>query len=155
MAHAPPFQEAVPHRAHVRSSITHLSDTIRPPRTMNVDKCVEFHNKILEHGWVHSGKSKEDLEGHRKTWFDYHGDRAEAIRDILSPDITAFLERAYVVDCEGGHAFFYYVSGLFSPSLVHESSEPFNHDPLENGMLQNIVLYNMNSSFGSHPVGLV
>ena len=122
---------------------------------MDVDKCVEFHNKILEHGWVHSGKSKEDLEGHRKTWFDYHGDRAEAIRDILSPDIIAFLERAYEVDCEGGNAFFYYVAGLFSPSLVHELSEPFNHDPSEDGMLQNIVLYNMNSSFGSHPVGLL
>ena len=109
----------------------------------------------LEHGWVHSGKSKEDLERNRKRWFDYHGDRAEAIREILSPDIITFLERAYVVDCEGGHAFFYYVGGLFSPSLVHEISETFNHGPSEDNMLQNIVLYNMNSSFGSHPVGLV
>ena len=122
---------------------------------MNVGKCVKLHNKILEHGWVHSGKSKEDLERNRKRWFDYHGDRAEAIREILSPDIITFLERAYVVDCEGGHAFFYYVGGLFSPSLVHEISETFNHGPSEDNMLQNIVLYNMNSSFGSHPVGLV
>jgi hypothetical protein len=122
---------------------------------MDVDRCVELHNKILEHGWVQSGKSKEDLERNRKTWFDYHGDEAEAIRDVLSPDIFAFLERAYVMDCEGGHAFFYYVGGLFSPSLVHEISEIFDHDSEDGGMLQNIVLYNMNSSFGSHPVGLV
>ncbi|KAH4063780.1 hypothetical protein HBH50_186600 [Parastagonospora nodorum] len=122
---------------------------------MDVDKCVVLHNKILEHGWVHSGKSREDLERNRKTWFDYHGDEAEAIRDILSPDIIAFLERAYEVDCEDGHAFFYYVAGLFSPSLIHELSETFNHDSSEDGILQNIVLYNMNSSFGSHPVGLV
>ncbi|KAF2993162.1 hypothetical protein E8E13_000065 [Curvularia kusanoi] len=122
---------------------------------MDVNKCAELHNKILEHGWLRSGKSRQDLERNRKTWFDYHGDEAEAIRDILSPDIIAFLERAYVVDWDGGHAFFYYVAGLFTPSLVHELSETFNNDFSEDGMLQNIVLYNMNSSFGSHPVGLV
>ncbi len=80
---------------------------------MDVNKYVVLHNKILEHGWVHSGRSREDLERDRKAWFDYHGDEAEAIRGILSPDIIAFVERAYEVDCEDGHAFFYYVAGLF------------------------------------------
>lgn len=122
---------------------------------MDVDKCVVFHNKILEHGWVHSGRTFEDLERHRKTWFEYHGAEAEAIRQILSPNLIAFLERAYVVENEDGYAFFYYVSGLFSPVLVHELSETFNYESAEDGILQNIVLYNMNYSFGSHPVGLL
>jgi hypothetical protein len=122
---------------------------------MDVDKCVILHNKILERGWLQSGKPIEDLEQNRKTWFEYHGDEAEAIRDTLSPDLIAFLERAYEVDCENGHSFFYYVAGLFSPALVHEQSDTFNHESADDDDLQIIVLYNMNYSFGSHPVGLL
>lgn len=153
MAQTPPFEKALSLR-RTRFSSTHRSFAICLLHNMDIDKCVVLQNKILEHGWMHSGKSREDLERNRKTWFDYHGDEAEAVLDILSPDTIAFLERAYEVDCEDGHAFFYHMAGLFSASLVQELSETFNHDYSGNNMLENIVLSNMNSSFGSHPVGL-
>jgi hypothetical protein len=121
---------------------------------MDVDKCVTLHNKILEHGWLHSGKTLEELEQNRKTWFDYHGDAAEAMRDLLSPDLTAFLERAYEVTCEDGHSFFYYVKCLFSPAMVQEHSRTLNYE-CPDGEMQNVVLYIMNYSFGSHPMGLM
>jgi hypothetical protein len=124
---------------------------------MDVDKCVEFHNKILEHGWVHSGKPIEIFRRKRQTWFEKYGDNAEAIRDLLSPDLTAFLERAYEVD-HNGHSFFYYVNGLFSPQIVHEQSDSLNEpwwQDGEQGDMRHIVLYVMNYSFGSHPMGLM
>jgi hypothetical protein len=139
-----------------------ICDIERPPsypsRTMDVDKCVELHNKILEHEWVHSGKSIEDFERLRQTWFEKYGDDAEAIRDLLSPNLTAPLERAYEIDYDGGHSFFYYVNGLFSPQIVHDQSDGLNEawwQDGEEGALRQIVLYVMNYSFGSHPMGLV
>jgi hypothetical protein len=72
---------------------------------MDVDKCVELHNKILKHGWLRSGKTIEDFEQKRQTWFDQHGDQAEAVAELLSPDLIAFLEGAYTVDCEYDHTF--------------------------------------------------
>jgi hypothetical protein len=107
---------------------------------------------------VHSGKSIEDLERLRQTWFEKYGDDAEAIRDLLSPNLTAPLERAYEIDYDGGHSFFYYVNGLFSPQIVHDQSDGLNEawwQDGEEGALRQIVLYVMNYSFGSHPMGLV
>jgi hypothetical protein len=122
---------------------------------MDVEKCVLLHNRILEHGWLGSGKTIEDLEQNRKTWFDYHGDLAEAISDILSPDLIAFLERAYVVDCDDGHSFFYYVGGLSGPGYIQEQLEGLNVVCPEEGETRYVVLYTMNYSFGSHQVGLM
>jgi hypothetical protein len=122
---------------------------------MDVDKCVELHNKILEHGWLHSGKTTEDFKQNRQTWFDYHGDHAETISDLLSPDLIAFLEGAYVIDYEDGHSFFYFVSGLSGPVNIQEQMETLNSVCEEEGETRYVLLYIMNYSFGSHPVGLM
>jgi hypothetical protein len=122
---------------------------------MDVDKCVELHNKILKHGWVHSGKTIEDFEQNCQTWFEYHGEQAEAISDLLSPDLIAFLEQAYEIDCEDGHSFFYFVSGLSGPGNIQEQMEVLNSACEEEGETRYVLLYVMNYSFGSHPVGLM
>ena len=122
---------------------------------MDVDKCVELHNKILEHGWLHSGKTIEDFGQKRQTWFDQHGDQAEAISDLLSPDLIAFLERAYEIHCDGAHSFFYYVGGLAGPVNIQEQMESLNLVCEEEGETRYVLLYMMNCDFGSHPVGLM
>jgi hypothetical protein len=121
---------------------------------MDVDKCVELHNKILEHGWLRSGKTIEDFEQKRQTWFDQHGDQAEAVSELLSPDLIAFLEGAYTVDCEYDHTFFYYVGGLAGPFNIQDNMETLNM-VCEEGETPYILLYMMNYRFGSHPVGLM
>jgi hypothetical protein len=122
---------------------------------MDVDKCVELHNKILEHGWLRSGKTIEDFEQNRQTWFDKNGDQAEAISGLLSPNLIAFLERAYEIDCEGGHQFFYLVSSLSGPGDIQNQMEVLNSVCEEEGETRYVLLYIMNYNFGSHPMGLM
>jgi hypothetical protein len=122
---------------------------------MDVDRCVELHNKILEHGWLRSGKATEYFEQNRQTWFDYHGDQAEAISNLLSPDLIAFLERAHTIDCEDGHFFFYFVSSNSGPGDMEDQMEILNSACEEEDETRYVLLYIMNYSFGSHPMGLM
>jgi hypothetical protein len=119
---------------------------------MDVDKCVELHNKILKHGWLESGKTTEDFERDCKTWFDHWSEEADALRNTLSPDLVAFLERAYVTNTD--HSFFYYVDGLWSPNMLIEEATIFNECYSEDDPTRYIVLYAMND-FASHQVGLM
>lgn len=50
---------------------------------------------------------------HRRTWFEYYGEDAERVHGRLSPSLTAFLERALVVDAD--HSLFYHVGGRAPP----------------------------------------
>jgi hypothetical protein len=64
--------------------------------TMDADKCVALRNKIFMHGWLGSGKSIEDFERNCTTWFGYHNDEAEVLRDAPSLILAVFPESAYV-----------------------------------------------------------
>jgi hypothetical protein len=74
------------------------------------ERCAALHNKLLEVGWVGSGKLLDSLE--RRTWFDFHGDGAERVRGRLSDQLVVFLERAHVVAGDEFHSLFYYVIAL-------------------------------------------
>lgn len=119
---------------------------------MDVDRSVALHNKILEIGWSGSGRSAEEFKQICKPWFDYHGDEAEEVRDLLSPDLTAFLERAYEADND--HVFTYYLNGLNWPGGLFSDATIFNDTWSEDDKSRFVVLYFMNT-FASHPVGLV
>jgi hypothetical protein len=125
---------------------------LHPRLAMNIDKCVALHNQILKHGWLGSGRTIEDFEQECKTWFDLWGDEAEALRNTLSPDLVAFLERAYATHAD--HSFFYYVSGLDYPSGLFEAAECISECYSQDDRTRYVVLYHMNR-FGSHNVGLV
>lgn len=118
---------------------------------MDVDKCVALHNKIMEIGWSGSERSIP-FEETCKSWFEFHGDEAEAMRAIFSPDLTAFLERAYKGHT---HSFTYYVSALSCPHEILAGAEIFNHIFSEDAKPRYVVLYFMSGGFASHPVGLV
>jgi hypothetical protein len=119
---------------------------------MDVDKCVVLHNKILKHGWLGSGKTIKDFERECQTWFDHFGEEAEALRTTLSPDLLTFLRGAHITPLD--HSFFYYVSGLYSPSAFFEHAELFNEVHSNDDLMRYIVLYAM-GMFGNHPVGLM
>jgi hypothetical protein len=67
---------------------------------MNVGKCVALHNQIFKYGWLGSGRTIEDFEQECKPWFDLWGDEAEALRNTLSPNLVAFLERTFVTNVD-------------------------------------------------------
>ncbi|KAF2850137.1 hypothetical protein T440DRAFT_468820 [Plenodomus tracheiphilus IPT5] len=119
---------------------------------MDVDKCVTLHNRILQLGWSGSGRTNEEFGQDCKTWFDYFGPDAEALRDVLSTDLVAFLERAYVTD--DTHSFFYYVGSLHHPSNILAAADFIKEVWSEDDETRYLVLYAMNM-FGSHPVGLI
>ncbi|KAF3055548.1 hypothetical protein GL218_07223 [Daldinia childiae] len=90
-------------------------------------RCATLHNRLLERGWVDSGKQLEyDTNDdqvevlHRRNWFEFYGPDAERVRSRLSPSLVAFLERALVVD---DHSLHYYVAGLSSPDYLWSSHE--------------------------------
>jgi hypothetical protein len=119
---------------------------------MDVDKCVALHNKIFIHGWLGSGKTIEDFDRACTTWFDHYGDEAEALQNTLSPDLLAFLGRAYVAKTD--HSFFHYVSGLDHPTGLFEAAVCFNDPYSGDDPTRYIALYVMNR-FACHPVGLM
>ena len=104
---------------------------------MNVERCIELHNEIVQHGWVGSGRSPETLTSQSKSWFQLHGEKAEAARSDLSAELIQFLEQAqdpYAQESETCLSFFHWVSGLSGPSymfgdnlsVVNSSSIPDN-----------------------------
>jgi hypothetical protein len=122
--------------------------------TMNVDKCVALHNKILEHGFLQSGRTIEDLQRERKTWFDNYGDKAEAFHGTLSSDLIAFLERVYVTN-ENNYSFFYYVSCLYWPEGLFEDAQCLNEADYDESSTRYVALYMMNMFSSSHRTGVV
>jgi hypothetical protein len=120
---------------------------------MDVDRCVALHNKIFKHGWFESGRTIEEFERECKTWFSLWGDEAEALRNTFSPELVAFLERAYAVGI--GHSFFWYVEGLDYPTGLFEAAHCFNEASDDDDPARYIVLYHMNNHGESHVVGLL
>jgi hypothetical protein len=119
---------------------------------MDVGKCVALHNRILRVGWRGSGKSDSDFDRECKSWFDYYGVQAEAMRDVLPPDLVAFLEQAYVAP--SSRSFFYYVNGLCGPDSLINGADLLNTGWGGADGDRFVVLCSMNT-FKSHAVGVV
>jgi hypothetical protein len=120
---------------------------------MDVDKCVALHNKILQLGYLGSGKSVEQFEQECKPWFDYFGDEAEELSDKLSPDLIAFFERAFMSGDR--HAFFFYVGGLNGPTSLFGAVASLNSGFSYDDQTRFVALYGMNLFPASHGCGLV
>lgn len=113
---------------------------------MDIERCAKLHNEILKFGWQGSGRPLDDF--HPKSWFEFHGEEANAVRDSLSPHLVRFLEQAWEVGDD--HSFFYYVNGLSYPSNLFTNS-------LHNGNGDEkrfLTLYAAND-LADHPDGLM
>jgi hypothetical protein len=126
---------------------------------MTVERCVVLHNEILQHGWIGSGRSPDQLAANCTHWFDYYGAKAEAVRPNLDPDLIIFLERALLPNVEE-FSFFYWVNSLAGPEYMFEFELSFSYggmadaEDAEEWGERFVVLYAMND-FGSHRLGLV
>lgn len=95
---------------------SYLTTTDNAPRLsdeMDWERYSTLHNHILELGWVSSGRNLDQLD--RRSWWEFHGENAEALRGHLSPSLVKFLEHAQHGCDVNSHSFFYYVNGLMPP----------------------------------------
>ena len=72
------------------------------------------------------GAELQVLNSQCKTWFEIHGEEAEAARPDLSPDLIQFLEQAQIPYGQEGESclkFFYSVSGLSDPGYMFGFTE--------------------------------
>ncbi|KAK8092284.1 uncharacterized protein PG998_015116 [Apiospora kogelbergensis] len=138
----------------------HWANYVTP---MDYVRCAELHNRILEIGWARPGKQLTIGDGSdgsdptaahvlqkHPSWFQHWGKRAEAMRPRLSPDLTAFLQRAWVAGED--HSFFFYVNDITSPSAMWAHEENMVTDP--DDVDRYLTLYSSNLH-ASHPDGLV
>lgn len=129
---------------------------------MNVDRCIELHNRILEHGWTGWGRSSGRFQDECLTWFAAFPDEAEAVRPALAPEVFRFLQHARTIwEPASDLSAFYWVNNLSSPEFMFEFEELFLSQQNGIGLGENedaqnryIVLYIMNTH-GSHRLGLV
>jgi hypothetical protein len=110
-------------------------------------RCAFLHNHILEMGWTGSGRDLAELD--KRTWWEYHGESAEALRPHLSPSLVKFFEHAWQGPDQEEQSFFYYVTGLMPPGGLWVQKELEGADPW--GSM--LTLYSANM-IASHPIGL-
>jgi hypothetical protein len=63
-----------------------------PPREigdLDVERCVELHNAILEHGWLSSGRSAEDFQSQCKPFYEHN---PELFDEKCDASLKAFLQ---------------------------------------------------------------
>ena len=117
--------------------------------SLDHERCVVLHNYIVQTGWVGSGHPLSELR--HESWFERHGDAAEAIRDRLDPSLVSFLEKAYDVD-PTLLSFFYWVSSLSSPDELWRNNDPDFAEP--GAEWRFLTLYPVNVGLGSDGDGL-
>lgn len=119
-----------------------------PPRQiegLDVLRCVELHNAILEHGWLSSGRSAEDFQSQCNPFYE---SAAERIDEKCTASLRAFLQGArHVPPSIRDFNFFYNVSGLTCEFGWHDY-----YVPEENRAL---TLYSVSAGLSSKPDGLV
>lgn len=139
-----------------------------PVSKMNVAHCIELHNEIVRLGWIGMGRPLQDF--HPPTWFDYHGQAAQAARRKLSADLVAFLQGAYEIpDAYTDRQYFHYfatalmtpgddmfgfIDGGCSPAWVNQY-EAYHGDLTQPGTLGRYVRLYYANSLVSHPEGLM
>jgi hypothetical protein len=119
-----------------------------PPRQiegLDVLRCVELHNAILEHGWLSSGRSAEDFQSQCNPFYE---SAAERIDEKCTASLRAFLQGArHMPPGIRDFNFFYNVSGLTCEFGWHDY-----YVPEENRAL---TLYSVSAGLSSKPDGLV
>jgi hypothetical protein len=137
------------HRMEEVTDVTQWRVTAdNPPRGEELDyqRCAALHNHILELGWVGAGHYLADLD--RRSWWEFHGPAAEAIRSRLVPSVINFLQRAQIGTADDSWHWHYYFSGLSYPDQLFAAR---NLDDNDDDVL---LLYSLALSL-SHPRGLV
>jgi len=86
---------------------------------LDFERCAALHNFILEVGWLQSGRRLVELD--RRSWWEYHGAAAEAVRERLAPSVVKFLQRAQVGTSDGSHTWFYYFRGITDPGEIFDA----------------------------------
>jgi hypothetical protein len=120
-----------------------------PPRDidgLDVERCVELHNAILEHGWLSSGRSVEDFESQCPPFYEH---APEIFDEKCNASLKAFLlgARERRSGAEGDFSFFYNVSGLIC--------EFGRHDYYIDEENRVFCLYMVGAGLYSKPDGLV
>ncbi|KAJ4346148.1 hypothetical protein N0V95_005651 [Ascochyta clinopodiicola] len=94
---------------------------------MNVERCIELHNEILRHGWVHSGHDISQFETVARSWMSHFGDDELGILSDLVPEIREFLQQARIIldepDKSGGFSLFFWVDNLAAPGNIFAFEE--------------------------------
>lgn len=135
---------------------------------MNVERCIELHNKILRHGWVHSGHDISQFETVARSWMSHFGDDELGILPDLVPEVRQFLQQARIVfnepDKSGGFSFFFWVDNLAAPGnfFAVEEMVEMALDPVDDTVpvkceyeeKRFLLLYTLNQ-LASHNVGLL
>jgi hypothetical protein len=120
---------------------------VNPPREgqeLDFERCAAFHNHILELGWVGSGRDLAALD--RRSWWEFHGAAAEAIRHRLGPSLIEFLKRAQIGTSDQEWHWYYYFKSLSYPEQLFSARETDDDDV--------VLLYALSLSL-SHPRGLL
>lgn len=142
----------------------------RVHRIMDIERCVELHNKILRHGYIGTGKDPNEFGTHGLPcrYLSRYIDTLEDVSDDISDDLLAFFSQARTSPDhpttydESGHlpanrsfAFHPLDSGLPGPRALSGDTETWIHDVEPGNEKIYLTLYHPNSDAGSHPLGLV
>jgi hypothetical protein len=84
---------------------------------MNVERCVELHNKTLHHAWVGQGHSADTFESRCLTWHERDPAVADEVRDELSHALSEFPQQAAVLDRQA--------RGSSASTTLSQPSQPF------------------------------
>ena len=90
---------------------------------MNVQACIELHNRIVKY-------AVDKISPHKtidvtRSWFNFYGDETEDIRATLSQDVISFLEGVDVVDVDE-LSFLPVFQGLALPSELRSEFKAAN-----------------------------
>lgn len=119
--------------------------------TMDVARCAALHNYIVQHGWLASGRSLDDLP--RQSYFEQHsGAIAEAVfGNQVDPYLLSFFKS--VITNRLDVSFHYWVGGLYDPGLLFESAGSFPEN-MEDEEGRVVTLYAVGQPI-SHGAGLM
>lgn len=119
-----------------------------PPRQtegLDIERCAELHNAILEHAWLSSGRSAGDFQSQCTPFYER---ATEEIDEKCTPSLKAFFQSTRAVQPgTNGFSFFYNVSGLDCAFGWHDY---YTED--EDRVL---TLYTVSEGLYSKPDGLV
>jgi hypothetical protein len=115
---------------------------------MDWERCAALHNHIVLLG--PQGSGREITPDDQRSWWEFHGLKAEALSAHLSPSLIQFLKHAQMGPSNSNeHSFFYYVNGLKNPDALW-----MNQGAAIGGIGGSVItLYNAND-LATHPDGL-
>jgi hypothetical protein len=93
--------------------------------TLDAARCAALHNHIVERGRV--GASCNLAVLNRRNWWDFYGEAAEDLRDVLAQAVVEFLLRIVIGTEEDDRLWHYFLAGLTDPETMLDAP----NDPLQ------------------------